>query len=136
MRLSAGSALQQQKDYTKFETARKLGFKVEKIRESYRRDMRSEWMKPRQLSTALYFIDRLALRVGTEKDPGDGADTVRFESSFYIPLLLARDLCSSVSCENPFIRSAVALFKSNTSGFIVPSSGWVSTQFSFSILTS
>ena len=110
MRLSPGSALQQQKDYTKFETARKLGFKVEKIRESYRREMRSEWMfvfhhnfstnvfttrsewmKPRQLATALYFIDRLALRVGTEKDPGD-ADTVRFESYFYIPLLLARDL--------------------------------------------
>ena len=31
MRLSPGSALQQQKDYTKFETARKLGFKVENI---------------------------------------------------------------------------------------------------------
>ena len=77
MRLSPGSALLQQKDYTKFETARKLSFKVEKIRESYRRDMRSEWMKPRQLATALYFIDKLALRVGTEKDPGDGADTVR-----------------------------------------------------------
>ena len=85
MRLSPGSALQQQKDYTKFETARKLSFKVEKIRESYRRDMRSEWMKPRQLATALYFIDKLALRVGTEKDPGDGADTVRSESYLYIP---------------------------------------------------
>ena len=90
MRLSPGSALQQQKDYTKFETARKLSFKVEKIRESYRRDMRSEWMKPRQLATALYFIDKLALRVGTEKDPGDGADTVRFESHFCIPLLFVR----------------------------------------------
>ena len=90
MRLSPGSALQQQKDYTKFETARKLSFKVEKIRESYRREMRSDWMKPRQLATALYFIDRLALRVGTEKDPGDGADTVRFESHFCIPLLFVR----------------------------------------------
>ena len=47
-------------------------------------------MKERQLATALYFIDRLALRVGTEKDPGDGADTVRFESNYYIPLLFVR----------------------------------------------
>ena len=35
-------------------------------------------MKERQLAVAIYLINKLTLRVGIEKDSGDGADTVRF----------------------------------------------------------
>ena len=37
-------------------------------------------MRERQLAMAIYLIDKLALRVGIEKNPGAGADMVRFES--------------------------------------------------------
>nr|CAG4639840.1 EOG090X0296 [Daphnia pulex]SVE84742.1 EOG090X0296 [Daphnia pulex] len=48
---------------------------VDKIRETYKEDWKSKEMKIRQRSVALYFIDKLALRAGNEKDE-DQADTV------------------------------------------------------------
>ena len=48
---------------------------VESIRENYRKDFQSKEMMVRQRAVALYFIDKLALRAGNEKDD-DEADTV------------------------------------------------------------
>lgn len=48
---------------------------VDKIRKDYTVDLKSKITADRQRATALYFIDRLALRAGNEKGE-DEADTV------------------------------------------------------------
>lgn len=48
---------------------------VDKIRKDYTVDLKSKVTADRQRATALYFIDRLALRAGNEKGE-DEADTV------------------------------------------------------------
>ncbi|KAJ8613197.1 hypothetical protein MRB53_037063 [Persea americana] len=48
---------------------------IEKIRRDYTNDLRAEKMADRQLATAVYLIDQLALRAGNEKGE-DEADTV------------------------------------------------------------
>ncbi|EJD52512.1 hypothetical protein AURDEDRAFT_111181 [Auricularia subglabra TFB-10046 SS5] len=73
--LSAGSSLKGQSDMNKFEKARELAKYVDTIREDYERDLKSKVMADRQRATAMYFIDRLALRAGNEKGE-DEADTV------------------------------------------------------------
>ncbi len=45
------------------------------IRANYTRDFDSTDIKTKQMATALYFLDKLALRAGHEKDE-DEADTV------------------------------------------------------------
>lgn len=49
---------------------------MDKIREQYRDDWKSKEMKVRQRAVAVYFIDKLALRAGNEKDSDETADTV------------------------------------------------------------
>ncbi|KAL7058778.1 hypothetical protein AAHC03_013322 [Spirometra sp. Aus1] len=73
--LNASSRLKGEKDWKKYETARKLHQYVDKIRADYRTDFKSKEMRIRQRAVALYFIDKLALRAGNEKDE-DEADTV------------------------------------------------------------
>ncbi|KAL1491087.1 hypothetical protein ABEB36_011737 [Hypothenemus hampei] len=73
--LNPSSKLKGEKDWQKYETARKLHQKVDKIRENYQADWKSKEMRIRQRAVALYFIDKLALRAGNEKDE-DQADTV------------------------------------------------------------
>lgn len=73
--LNPSSKLKGEKDMVKYETARKLAKKIDKIREQYQADWKSKEMKIRQRAVALYFIDKLALRAGNEKDE-DQADTV------------------------------------------------------------
>nr|ODO00475.1 DNA topoisomerase I [Cryptococcus depauperatus CBS 7855] len=73
--LSAGSTWKGQSDRAKFEKARELIKHVDKIRQDYTVDLKSKVMADRQRATALYFIDRLALRAGNEKGE-DEADTV------------------------------------------------------------
>lgn len=73
--LAAGSSLKGQSDFRKFETARKLAGYVDKIREVNQEELRSKEMAVRQRATALWLIDRLALRAGNEKGE-DEADTV------------------------------------------------------------
>ncbi|KAI9008588.1 eukaryotic DNA topoisomerase I [Hyaloraphidium curvatum] len=73
--LAAGSSLKGQSDLKKFEKARELKKHVHRIREDYTSDLKSEVMADRQRATAMYFIDRLALRAGNEKGE-DEADTV------------------------------------------------------------
>jgi len=73
--LNPSSRLKGEKDWQKYEKARKLKNEIHKIREDYMEDMKSKEMRVRQRAVALYFIDRLALRAGNEKDE-DQADTV------------------------------------------------------------
>lgn len=73
--LNPSSKLKGEKDWQKYETARKLHKCIDKIRDTYRADWKSKEMRVRQRAVALYFIDRLALRAGNEKDD-DQADTV------------------------------------------------------------
>jgi DNA topoisomerase-1 len=63
-------------DEDKFNLARQLKRKANSIREKYETDIISDDLKIRQLATALYFIDELALRVGGKKDSKEEADTV------------------------------------------------------------
>nr|CAG4634650.1 EOG090X0296 [Alona affinis] len=73
--LNPASRLKGEKDWQKYEIARKLKESVDQIRENYKEDWKSKEMKVRQRAVALYFIDKLALRAGNEKDE-DQADTV------------------------------------------------------------
>ncbi|KAM9296518.1 DNA topoisomerase 1 [Gastrophryne carolinensis] len=74
--LNPSSRIKGEKDWQKYETARRLKQCVDKIRNSYREDWKSKEMKARQRAVALYFIDKLALRAGNEKEEGETADTV------------------------------------------------------------
>ena len=73
--LAASSKFKGLSDKFKYEKARRLKELVHGIREDYNARVRSDNETKRQLGTALYLIDRLALRVGNEKTE-DEADTV------------------------------------------------------------
>jgi len=73
--LNPSSKLKGEKDMMKYEKARMLKAKIDDIRSNYMDDMKSKEMRVRQRAVALYFIDKLALRAGNEKDE-DQADTV------------------------------------------------------------
>ncbi|GIY62723.1 DNA topoisomerase 1, partial [Caerostris extrusa] len=72
--LDRSSDLKDNKDWQKYETARKLKDHVNRIRDEYIRDFKTKDMLIRQRAVAVYFIDKLALRTGNEKD--EDADTV------------------------------------------------------------
>ncbi|XP_053175969.1 DNA topoisomerase I, mitochondrial [Scomber japonicus] len=74
--LNANSKLKGEKDWEKYEVARKLKSCVDDIRTQYQQDLKSKQMGTRQRAVALYFIDKLALRAGNEKEEGETADTV------------------------------------------------------------
>ncbi|KAJ8418819.1 hypothetical protein AAFF_G00003180 [Aldrovandia affinis] len=74
--LNPSSKLKGEKDWQKYEIARKLKLKVDTIRRQYHTDWKSREMKKRQRGVAVYFIDKLALRAGNEKEEGETADTV------------------------------------------------------------
>ncbi|CAH1762600.1 5982_t:CDS:2 [Entrophospora sp. SA101] len=73
--LAANSSLKGQSDLKKFDKARELDKHVEKIRCDYTQDLKDRLNSVRQRATAMYLIDRLALRAGNEKT-GEEADTV------------------------------------------------------------
>jgi len=73
--LNPSSKAKSMKDFQKYEKARELKKYVDKIRRNYTEDFGAREMAIRQRAVALYFIDRLALRAGNEKDE-DQADTV------------------------------------------------------------
>ncbi|KAI1338487.1 hypothetical protein F5Y15DRAFT_407535 [Xylariaceae sp. FL0016] len=74
--LGANSAVKGQADYKKFEKARQLKKHIAKIRKDYTRDLKAESMADRQRATAVYLIDKFALRAGNEKDTENEAETV------------------------------------------------------------
>lgn len=73
---AATSGLKGQPDMLKYDRARRLVSKIDEIRDSYQKMMKSKKILERQMATATYFIDKLALRVGGEKDTEEEADTV------------------------------------------------------------
>ena len=73
--LGAQSDLKARGDINKFDLARKLKRKIKEIRAANEKAMKSNDPYTRQIATALYFIDRFALRVGNEKGE-DETDTV------------------------------------------------------------
>ncbi|KAJ3411463.1 DNA topoisomerase 1 [Chytridiales sp. JEL 0842] len=73
--LAATSSLKGQSDLKKFEKARGLKEKVAMIRKDYTEGWKDKLMATRQRDTAMYLIDRFALRAGNEKGD-DEADTV------------------------------------------------------------
>jgi len=73
---SLESTFKSNSDKEKFNLANNLGKYISKIRKQYYNDFTSNDIKYRQLSTALYLIDTLALRVGNNKDKDNQADTV------------------------------------------------------------
>lgn len=62
--LNPSSKIKGEKDYMKYETARRLKNKISKIRDTYTSEWKSKEMRIRQRAVALYFIDKLALRAG------------------------------------------------------------------------
>ena len=73
---SMESVFKSKSDLSKFDLAKKLKRKVKSIRKSYESDLNNNDIKIKQLATSLYFIDKLALRVGGSKDKKEEADTV------------------------------------------------------------
>jgi len=73
--LAASSKFRGLSDRKKYDKARKLKDHIEMIRKDYRKKLLSKDKYEKQLGTATYLIDFLALRVGNEKSE-DEADTV------------------------------------------------------------
>lgn len=68
VRLAIGSNIDSQRMAYKFEKARKLDHNIQTVRSIYSKDLTSDSIKLRQLSTVLYLIDNYGIRVGGEKD--------------------------------------------------------------------
>jgi DNA topoisomerase-1 len=73
--LSSFSDIRTSEDQKKFDIAKKLKKKIQSIRETNNENLKSDDIKTKQIATALYFIDKLGIRVGNEKGE-DTADTV------------------------------------------------------------
>ena len=76
MQLAAQSSFKGKSDRSKYNKAALLCKNIDKIRKSYKTDLKSKDAETKQLATATWVIDRLALRVGGEKDTDEEADTV------------------------------------------------------------
>ena len=86
--LAANSTFKSEGDLAKYEKARKLKYHIDDIRAAYEKDWTSKDPRARQMGVALYFIDKLALRAGHEKEE-DEADTVGCASLKVHSLLMA-----------------------------------------------
>ena len=73
--LSSDGAFKAQSDAKKYEKARKLHQRIEKIREDYMEYAKSDNKIKLEIGTVLYLIDHFGIRVGNETDE-DEADTV------------------------------------------------------------
>jgi DNA topoisomerase-1 len=83
MWLGGHSDIKASHDREKFDLARKLKRKIENINAENEKNLFSDNIKLKQVATALYFIDKFALRVGNEKGSDDtdtvGVSTLRVE---------------------------------------------------------
>lgn len=73
--LHDSSSLRQLRDKNKYDKAKKLDKDYSKVRSYILKSMKSKEEKLRKVATACFLIERLAMRVGDEKDE-DEADTV------------------------------------------------------------
>ncbi|ODV62487.1 DNA topoisomerase 1 ASCRUDRAFT_32944 [Ascoidea rubescens DSM 1968] len=76
VRFAANSSFKGMSDLKKYNKCRELKNHIEKIRLDYNKNLKSKVMQERQIAVAIYFIDKLALRAGGEKNTEDLADTV------------------------------------------------------------
>jgi DNA topoisomerase-1 len=76
MQLAAQSSFKGKSDRSKYNKAALLCGNIDKIRDSYKKKLKAKSLEARQLATAMWVIDKLALRVGGEKDTEEEADTV------------------------------------------------------------
>jgi len=74
--LAANSTVKGQSDFKKFEKARELKKHIGRIRKDYYKELKADLMADRQRATAVYLIDKFALRAGNEKDTENEAETV------------------------------------------------------------
>lgn len=65
--------LQGEKDWQKYETARRLKKCVDRIRAQYREDWKSKEMRIRQRAVALYFIDKVRCMMSIDSHIPAGA---------------------------------------------------------------
>lgn len=63
-------------DKIKFDKARKLDKSIANIRKKYTKDLSNRNPKTQQLAVAVYFLDKLAIRPGTDKDESKEAGTL------------------------------------------------------------
>ncbi|CAB1104174.1 unnamed protein product [Ectocarpus sp. CCAP 1310/34] len=75
MMLAASSSFKGKSDMAKYDKAMKLKGFIERIRTDYIKKLSSSDRRTKQIATAVWIIDKLALRVGGEKGQ-DEADTV------------------------------------------------------------
>ncbi|MDG6995772.1 MAG: DNA topoisomerase I [Nitrososphaerota archaeon] len=73
--LHDSSALRQERDKGKYDKAKELDKHIDKVRAFISKSMSSKDPKTRKMATVCFLIDKLAMRVGDEKDE-DEADTV------------------------------------------------------------
>ena len=73
--LAETSHLRQERERAKYDKAWTLAENLREVRNAIRRGMRDRDEKKRRVATVAYLIDRMAMRVGDEKDE-DEADTV------------------------------------------------------------
>ncbi|MCL5068825.1 MAG: DNA topoisomerase I, partial [Thaumarchaeota archaeon] len=73
--LHDSSALRQERDKGKYDKARDLDRHIDRVRAFISKSMGSKDQKTRKMATVCFLIDKLAMRVGDEKDE-DEADTV------------------------------------------------------------
>jgi len=76
MQLAAQSSFKGKSDMSKYNKAALLCDNIDDIRLDYKKKLKAKSLEERQLATAMWVIDRLALRVGGEKDTDEEADTV------------------------------------------------------------
>ena len=112
MQLSASSSFKGKSDRSKYNKAARLCGNIDKIRRDYKKHLTDRDKGKRQLATAMWVIDRLALRVGGEKDTEEEADTVgccslRVEHMTFNP----NDEPDSMEIELEFLGKDSMLFK-------------------------
>lgn len=81
--LHESSPLRQKRDRLKFDKARRLEKRIERVRRRIEKGLRSRDRKVRMVAAVCYLIDKICVRVGDEKDENEadtvGATTLRVE---------------------------------------------------------
>lgn len=82
--------VQGEKDWQKYETARRLKKCVDRIRNQYREDWKSKEMRIRQRAVALYFIDKVRRDTVNDKTQNNLGKIIRITSVYLTPFTLDR----------------------------------------------
>ena len=88
--------MQGEKDWQKYETARRLKKCVDRIRNQYREDWKSKEMRIRQRAVALYFIDKVRGDTVNDKTQNNWGKITRNTGVYLTPFTLDRKPTSSL----------------------------------------